>query len=113
MYFNVNSSKVVIDLNPEIRRGAAVGAARIEAAEENAGHSASGIVARKELAAVIATSREPGYRLVELDARLALAELEMKAGQTAEGRAHLAAIEADAKAKGYNLVARKAVIARG
>jgi len=37
----------------------------------------------------------------------------MKAGQTAEGRAHLTAIEADAKAIGYNLVARKAAGARG
>jgi tetratricopeptide (TPR) repeat protein len=86
--------------NPEIRWGAAINAARVEAS-------------RKELAAVIAKSEELGYLLVELNARLALAELEMKAGQTAEGRAHMTAIEADAKAKGYNLVARKAVIARG
>jgi hypothetical protein len=50
---------------------------------------------------------------IELEARLALAEIEMKAGQTAAGRAHPAAIEADAKAKGYNFVARKAVTARG
>ncbi len=47
---------------------------------------------------------------IELDARLALAEIEMKSGQTTAGRAHLTAIEAD---KGYNLIARKAVIARG
>jgi len=37
----------------------------------------------------------------------------MKAGQATAGHAHLAAIEADAKAKAYNLVARKAAIARG
>ena len=73
----------------------------------------SGIAGRKELAGVIAKSHELGYRIVELDARLALAEIEIKAGQTAEGRAHLAAIAADAKAIGYNLVASKAVIARG
>ena len=29
------------------------------------------------------------------------------------GRAHLTAVEADAKAKGYNLIARKAAGARG
>ncbi len=46
-------------------------------------------------------------------ARLALAEIEMKSGQTTAGRAHLTAIEADAKTKGHNLIARKAVIARG
>jgi hypothetical protein len=37
----------------------------------------------------------------------------MKSGETISGRAHLAAIEADAKAKGYNLIARKAATARG
>jgi len=65
------------------------------------------------LTAIIAKSRESGYRGIELDARLALAEIEMKAGQTAAGRAHLTAIEGDAKAKDYNLVARKAASARG
>ena len=49
----------------------------------------------------------------EFDARLALAEIEMKAGQMTAGRAHLTAIEADALVKGYILVARKAAIARG
>jgi hypothetical protein len=43
---------------------------------------------------------ELGYQGIELDARLALAEIEMKTGQVATGRAHLAAIEVDAKAKG-------------
>jgi hypothetical protein len=65
------------------------------------------------LESVIAQSRKLGFRIVELDARLALAEIEMKAGQTPAARAHLTAIEAEAKALGYNLVARKAAIARG
>jgi DNA-binding winged helix-turn-helix (wHTH) protein/tetratricopeptide (TPR) repeat protein/TolB-like protein len=85
--------------DPEIRWRTAIAEARI---------NSTGPAARKELDAVVAKSRELGYRGVELDARLALAEIEMKAGQTAAGRAHLAAIEADAKAKGYNLIARKA-----
>jgi tetratricopeptide (TPR) repeat protein len=97
--------------NPEIRWRTAITAARIETAEKSAAHSGS--AARKELAVIIAKSRELGYQGVELDARLVLAEIEMKAGQTTEGRAHLAAVEADAKAKGYILVARKAAIARG
>jgi hypothetical protein len=80
---------------------------------KSAAHSAVGIATRKELAAIIAKSRELGYQGIELDARLALAEIEMKSGQIAAGRAHLASIEANAKAKGYNLVARKAAIARG
>jgi hypothetical protein len=37
----------------------------------------------------------------------------MKTGQTTAGRAHLTAIEADAKAEGYSLIARKATLARG
>ena len=99
--------------NPEVRWRTAITAARINTADKDAARSAAGIAARKELAAVIAKSHELGYRLVELDARLALAEIEIKAGQTAEGRARLTAIEADAKAIGYILAARKATIARG
>ncbi len=94
--------------NPEIRWRTVITAARVETAGNNVAHSAAGSAARKELVAVIAKSRELGYMGIELDARLALAEIEMKTGQTTEGLAHLTAIEADAKAKGYNLIARKA-----
>jgi DNA-binding winged helix-turn-helix (wHTH) protein/tetratricopeptide (TPR) repeat protein len=99
--------------NVKTQWGTAIAAARAEAAQMDAAHSPSGVAARKELAAVAAKSHQLGYRLVELDARLALAEFEMKAGQTAQGRSHLTAIEAEAKAIGYNLVARKAAVARG
>jgi len=99
--------------NPEVRWRAAITAARIETNNEDAARSAAGIAARKELGSIIEKSRGLGYRIVELDARLALAEIEIKAGQTAAGRAHLNAIEADAKATGYLLVARKAATARG
>jgi len=99
--------------DPNTRWTATITAARIETAEKNPAQSAAGIAARKELATVITKSRELGYMGVELDARLALAEIEMKSGQVTAGREHLTAIEADAKAKGYNLIARKAAIARG
>ncbi len=99
--------------DPNIRWPAAITAARIETAETNPAHSAAGIAARKELVVIITKSRELGYMGIELDARLALAEIEMKAGQITAGRQHLTAIEADAKAKGYNLIARKATTARG
>jgi tetratricopeptide (TPR) repeat protein len=98
--------------NPEIRWRTAITAARIETAENNVSRSTAGVAARKELAAIIAKSRELGYMGIGLDARLALAEIEMKSGQTTAGRAHLTAVEADAKAKGYNLIARKAALAR-
>jgi DNA-binding winged helix-turn-helix (wHTH) protein/Tfp pilus assembly protein PilF/TolB-like protein len=97
--------------NPEIRWRTAIAAARINTAGKDAAHSAAGIAARQEMATIIAKSRELGYQGIELDARLALAEIEMRAGQTTGGRTHLAAVEADAKAKGYNLVARKAAAA--
>jgi DNA-binding winged helix-turn-helix (wHTH) protein/tetratricopeptide (TPR) repeat protein/TolB-like protein len=98
--------------NPEIRWRTAITAARIETTRQDAAHFAAGSATRKELDAIIAKSRELGYQGIELDARLALAEIEMKAGQMTAGRAHLTAIEADAKAKGYLLVARKAAVAR-
>jgi DNA-binding winged helix-turn-helix (wHTH) protein/tetratricopeptide (TPR) repeat protein/TolB-like protein len=98
--------------NPTIRWPTAITAARIATAESNPRQVATGNAARQELAAIITKSREMGYMGIELDARLALAEIEMKTGQAAAGRAHLAAVEADAKGKGYNLIARKAATAR-
>jgi len=98
--------------NPEVRWRAAIMAARVETAGENLARSAVAEAARHELSTIIAKSRELGYVGIELDARLALAEIEMKAGQTAAGRAHLTAIEADAKPRGYLLIVRKAAIAR-
>lgn len=98
--------------NPEIRWQSIITAARIKTAEIDVAHSAARNATRKELATIIAKSRELGYLGIELDARLALAEIEMKSGQLPLGTAHLVAIEADAKAKGYNLIARKAVLAR-
>jgi DNA-binding winged helix-turn-helix (wHTH) protein/tetratricopeptide (TPR) repeat protein len=99
--------------NPKTRWLAAIDDARIEAAQKDATHSAAGIAARQELAEIITKSHELGYRLIELDARLAQAELEIRAGQTEEGRTHLTAIETEAKAIGYNLLARKAAGVRG
>ncbi|MGP0020819.1 MAG: tetratricopeptide repeat protein [Candidatus Sulfotelmatobacter sp.] len=97
--------------NPGIRWQTALTAAQIEIADKDLSHSA-GIPASKELAAIITKARELGFVGIQLDVRLALAEIEMKTGQTTAAQAHLTAIEADAKAKGYNLIARKADRAR-
>jgi eukaryotic-like serine/threonine-protein kinase len=99
--------------NPNTRWQTAITAAGIETPGKTLAHSAATDAASKELATIITKSRKLGYLGVELEARLALAEIEMKSGQTTAGGAHLATIEADAKAKGYNLVARKAARARG
>ena len=99
--------------NPEVRWRTAIAAAHLYVAGKANVRTASSMSTQKELNAVVRKSRELGYRGIELDARLALAEIEMKEGQTATGRAHLAAIESDAKAKGYQLVTRKAARVRG
>jgi hypothetical protein len=53
------------------------------------------------------------YQLVpvQLEARLALSEVEMKSGNTAVGLIHLRALERDATARGFLLIARKAAAA--
>jgi eukaryotic-like serine/threonine-protein kinase len=91
-----------------VRWRTAIVAASLKNAEEGSALSSAGSATRKELAAVITKARGMHYQGVELDARLAVAEIEIKAGQITEGYAHLASIEADAKAKGYSLLARKA-----
>jgi DNA-binding winged helix-turn-helix (wHTH) protein/tetratricopeptide (TPR) repeat protein len=98
--------------SPEIRWRTAITAARIETAGKDIARAAAAIEALKELSAIVTKSGELGYQGIELDARLALAEIEMKEGRTAAGRAHLTIIESDAKAKGYHLIARKAALAR-
>ena len=91
--------------NVEIRWRVAVAAARTAGVGEN--HSAT-LLTQRRLATIIDEAERRGFFGVELDARLALAEIEMKTGQTFVARTHLAAIETDAKAKGYDLVARRA-----
>jgi len=58
---------------------------------------------------VIAKSRELGYTGVGLDACVALAEIEMRTGQSTAGRAHLTAIAIEAI--GYDLLATEIAIA--
>jgi tetratricopeptide (TPR) repeat protein len=53
-------------------------------------------------------SKRLGYVGYQFEARLALGEVEMHSGHAAEGRACLAALQKDAEAKGFGLVARKA-----
>jgi serine/threonine protein kinase/tetratricopeptide (TPR) repeat protein len=53
-------------------------------------------------------SKKSGFGQLEFEARLALGEAEIKGGKATVGRADLRALERDAKAKGYMLIARKA-----
>jgi hypothetical protein len=64
--------------------------------------------ARKELEEVLAEATQLGLSQYQFEARLALGQIEMKPRKMIEGRAHLAALEKDATAKGFLLIARKA-----
>ena len=64
--------------------------------------------ANKVLTPALADARARGLVRYEFEARLAAAEIELKSDATAEAVKNLRAIEKDAAAKGYVLVARKA-----
>ena len=58
-------------------------------------------------------ARRHGCAPCELEAQLAIGEIEMKSVRASSGRARLEALEGDAKAKGFLLIARKATAHRG
>ena len=60
----------------------------------------------------VADASKAGFVGLQFDARLALGEAEVKAANFVEGRAELKRLERDARAKGFLLIARKAVTAR-
>lgn len=61
-----------------------------------------------ELRAALDEARRGGLAGEALEARRGLAEIEIAAGKTASGRARLAALEKEAREKGFLLIARKA-----
>lgn len=72
----------------------------------------SAATAINELNSIIAESRKYGYIAAGLEARLALGELQMKAGKTKDGVLSLSALQRDATERGYKLVASKAKAVR-
>jgi tetratricopeptide (TPR) repeat protein len=68
---------------------------------------------RKLLDGALADSQRDGLVPYQFEARFALAEILMKVGKTGQGRFQLAALEKDATAKGFLLIARKARAASG
>jgi tetratricopeptide (TPR) repeat protein/TolB-like protein len=60
------------------------------------------------LRAAVDDATASGYHRAALEGRLPLAEIEMRAGQREAGRAHLLKLKADATARGFVLIARKA-----
>jgi tetratricopeptide (TPR) repeat protein/tRNA A-37 threonylcarbamoyl transferase component Bud32 len=93
-----------------LARQAAGQTPRFEAAFADArvkAKSGSTVEARRELESTLAAAHKFGYRLYELQTRLALAEIELGM-RSPSARANLVALEADAKAMGALLVANQA-----
>jgi DNA-binding winged helix-turn-helix (wHTH) protein/tetratricopeptide (TPR) repeat protein len=90
---------------PNIRLSVAVTVARIRAASL---HNGSLTPVLDALIGTLAKARKLGYFGIELEARLALGEIEVKSGVRTRGRAELQTVERDASQKGFVLLARKA-----
>jgi hypothetical protein len=67
--------------------------------------------AARSLEASLAEAINHGYVGLQYEARLAIAEIEMKSGNLTAGRARLEVLEKDAHASGFLLIARKATAA--
>ncbi len=66
------------------------------------------VEARTALEAMLAEAKESGFVRYQLEARLALGEIELKSPDPIVGRTGLTALEKDADARGFYLIARKA-----
>jgi eukaryotic-like serine/threonine-protein kinase len=64
--------------------------------------------ALKSLEAVLSQAKKTGFVASQFEARLAMGEIGMKSGSEGVSRAGLDALERDAKAKGFGLIARQA-----
>jgi len=64
--------------------------------------------ARNTLERALSLSRQIGFATYEFEARLALAQLEMRSGSTPAARAHLSALEKEAHARGLGRIAQQA-----
>jgi tetratricopeptide (TPR) repeat protein len=62
----------------------------------------------RTLEARLSEAKTYGYVGYELESRLALGKIEIQSGHVQDGRSRLAALERDARAKGFSFIARKA-----
>jgi eukaryotic-like serine/threonine-protein kinase len=98
----VRRTRQIAIQNPVIQIEAAIVDAKLSAAQGKT--SAAG----KSLGVLVSRSVKMGCVPCQFDARLALGQFEMKSGQTASGRAHLQALEREAQAQDFALIARQA-----
>ena len=90
---------------PEVRYALAVAQGRVRAA------AGDGAGALRDLEATASQARASGLKAYELEARLALGEVEMRLRRVAAGRARLREVESEAKSRGLHLLARQAASA--
>jgi serine/threonine protein kinase/tetratricopeptide (TPR) repeat protein len=88
--------------NRETRLKFAIVAASVRAASATLGDKSA---LSSSFEAPLAEASKYGYVPYEFEARRALGEYEIRSGQVAKGRSRLAALEADAKASGFGLIA--------
>jgi tetratricopeptide (TPR) repeat protein len=96
-------------LNREVALAVAIAAARVDGAS---GGPANTKRAAKNLQTALAEATAAGFVNYQLEARLALGEIKMRSGNSAETRTTLEVLQKDAAARGFSLVARKAAAAR-
>jgi hypothetical protein len=65
-------------------------------------------LADESLMRIIAETKKAGFVGYELEARLVLAEIQLRSARTATAQARLLAVEKDARTKGFWLIAHKA-----
>jgi hypothetical protein len=89
----------------------AITSARISTAGNNSSHHLPFARAEKNMESSLAEAGKYGYLEYEYKFRLALGEIELKAGKEHAGSARLEALAGDAKSKGFGLIARQAALA--
>ncbi|HJZ85218.1 MAG TPA: tetratricopeptide repeat protein [Polyangia bacterium] len=89
----------------DVRFGVGIAAARVRA---RPGEVAA---AQKQLESVLEEAGRLGFVAAQLEARLALGELQAKSGERAPARTRLLALEREARGRGFGLIARKAAAA--
>jgi eukaryotic-like serine/threonine-protein kinase len=99
---------------PIVRLSVAITAARVRATGVGGSpRQKASAEAIRDLQGVLQATRKFRFLGLELEARLAIAEIQSDSGSGAMPTKQLASLEEDARARGYGLIARKAAAARG
>src|SRR5579863_4769 len=101
-----------VDAVVRVAGSAAASASSGTSMAANTGLQAAVEASSESLKSVIAEAKRRGLLNVELEARLALGEMDMKYGNRRSGLTRLAAVEKAASARGYGLITRQAETAR-